>query len=54
MGSLIFGLIGLAVLYVVIRLAVSDGMRDAWRRRERDALERGEREAWKRGEWDAN
>jgi len=55
-GYLIFGLIALVVLvalYFVIRLAVSDGMQDAWKRREQNASKPGEWEAWKRGEWEA-
>ena len=42
MGALIFGLIGLAVLYFVIRLAVADGIQDAWKRREWEAWKQGE------------
>ena len=45
MGYLIFGLIALVVLvalYFVIRLAVSDGMQDAWKRREQNASKPGE------------
>jgi Family of unknown function (DUF6019) len=53
MGFWIFCLIALVVLYFVIRLAVADGMRDAWKRREQNASKPGEWEAWKRGEWEA-
>ena len=51
---MVFCLIGLVVLYCVIRLAVSHGMRDALKRSEWDSARvRGEWEAWKRGEWEA-
>jgi len=39
--GLIFWIVGMVILYFVIRMAVSDGMRDAWRRRDRDR-ERGD------------
>jgi len=53
MGFLIFCLIGLVVLYFVIRLAVADGMQDAWKRRQWNASKPGEWEDWKRREWEA-
>jgi len=53
MGFLVFCLIGLVVLYFVIRLAVSHGMRDALKRSEWDSARvRGEWEAWKHGHGD--
>ena len=33
---MIFLIVGLIILYFVIRMAVHDGMRDAWRRRDSD------------------